>query len=173
MAGNRDPGINSKAPVGASEQRITEQVVMLVTVSTKGKPPLKTEAFHCFPSNSRKQCRRSVSHTCRALITALSPDQRSARRRLTPTEYPVNSLPWRDHMLTRRGPEKTGPGSRRTSARKASDQATPQAEERPSHPSPRPPPAALKRRRNHLTGLRHALRIGVSMRGGNRFQRVP
>jgi hypothetical protein len=41
-----------------------------------------------------------------------------------------------------RGPEKLGPDSRRTSARKASDQATLQAEERPSQPSPRPPPTA-------------------------------
>jgi hypothetical protein len=40
---------------------------------------------------------RQVSDTCRALIAALSPGQTSARRRFTPTEYLVKSLPCRDH----------------------------------------------------------------------------
>jgi hypothetical protein len=44
---------------------------------------------------------RQVSDTCRALITALSLGQRSARRRFTPTEYLVRSLPCRDHRIVR------------------------------------------------------------------------
>jgi hypothetical protein len=42
---------------------------------------------------------RQVSDTCRALIAALSPGQTSARRRFTPTEKRVRSLPWRDQRV--------------------------------------------------------------------------
>lgn len=41
---------------------------------------------------------RQVSDTCRALITALSPGQRSARRRFAPTEYRVTLVPYRDRV---------------------------------------------------------------------------
>jgi hypothetical protein len=44
---------------------------------------------------------RQVSDTCRALITALSQGQRSARRRFTPTEKRVRSCPCRDQRLVR------------------------------------------------------------------------
>jgi hypothetical protein len=43
---------------------------------------------------------RQVSDTCRALITALSLGQRSARRRFTPTEYRLKSLPCREYNHT-------------------------------------------------------------------------
>lgn len=41
-----------------------------------------------------------MSDTCRALTTALSLGQRSARRRFTPTEYLLRSFPCRDHNDT-------------------------------------------------------------------------